>query len=115
MNESILIAIKELLGINTEEDFFDPQIIMHINTYISVLAHLGLTTTTIFRVSNTSQTWDQLLGERINNLDMVKSYVFIKVKLIFDPPASSFVLESFKNQAAELEWRINDLAEEENV
>ena len=115
MNESILISIKELLGISTEEDFFDPQIIMHINTYIAVLAHIGLTTSKLFEVSSTSQTWDQLLGTRINNLNMVKSYVFIKVKLIFDPPPSSFVLEAYKNQATELEWRINELAEEENV
>lgn len=115
MDESILISIKELLGVGLEEDYFDPQIIMHINTYIAVLAHIGLTTSSIFEVKNTSQTWGQLLGQRINNLNMVKSYIFIKVKLLFDPPSSSFVLESYKNQAVELEWRINELAEEEII
>ena len=106
MIESILTSIKKLLGITEEYINFDPDIIMHINTVFMTLNQLGVGPSEGFRIEDKSATWDEFIGEA-TNLDAVKSYMHLKVKLLFDPPLNSAVMEAMKQQINELEWRLN--------
>lgn len=105
VKESILASTKAALGIVPEYDAFDNQVIMYINTTFSTLYQLGVGPEDGFSIDDEEATWDEYLG---NNrlLNLVISYVHISVKMMFDPPASSFVLEAMKEQKAELEFRI---------
>lgn len=106
MSESILISIKKLLGISSEYDFFDADVIMHINTAFMVLYQLGVGPSTPFMIEDASATWSDFLGDS-NDLAGVKTYIYLKVKLVFDPPQSSAAMEAIKQNIAELEWRLN--------
>lgn len=106
MDSSILISIKKLLGVDEYCDHFDSDIIMHINSVLSVLAQIGVGPSTGFIVTDNSQTWVDFLGDR-KDIEMVKSYVFMRVKLIFDPPQNSATIESMKRVIDEFEWRAN--------
>jgi hypothetical protein len=109
--ESILISVKKALGVEIEYDGFDAEIILCINTAIMSLDQLGVGQSKNFRVLNSLETWEQLLGA-INNLEAAKTYVCQKVRLFFDPPATSFVLEAINRQITELEWRLAIQAEQ---
>lgn len=104
--DSILTSIKKLLGITEEYEHFDPDIIMHINSAFSVLTQLGVGPKQGFRIEDESTEWSEFLNDNLR-LEFVKTYVHLKVKLVFDPPLSSAVLESINRQISELEWRIN--------
>lgn len=104
MTESILNSIKKLLGITAEYEHFDPDITMHINSVFVILNQLGVGPDTPFSITGDSETWDQFIDEA--KLNMVKSYMYLKVRLLFDPPTGS-VQDAIKNQIAELEWRLN--------
>jgi hypothetical protein len=104
--ESILTSIKKMLGIDEEYDHFDPDILFHINSVLMTLNQLGIGPKEGFFVSTDEQTWYDYLGDS-TNLEAVKSYIYLKVKMIFDPPASSTILEAMKQQASEFEWRLN--------
>lgn len=104
-DNSILNNIKMLLGIEVDYTHFDPQIIIHINSALSTLYQIGGIKKPI-RINSHINTWEEILGER-EDLDLIKDYIYLKTRLIFDPPTSSFVLESIKAQIAELECRIN--------
>lgn len=106
LEDSILNTIKKLMGIDPEYDVFDPDIITHINTVLGTLGQLGLHDVEGFEIEGPEETWAQLLSNR-KLLNPVKSYVYLKVRLLHDPPTSSFAIESFAKQASELEWRIN--------
>lgn len=112
--ESILTSIKKDLGIDKEYNVFDSDIIRHINSALMVLMQLGVGPSKGFRVTGESETWDRFLEGR-TDLEAVKDYVFIKVKLVFDPPANSSTLEALKEQAKELEWRLNVQVETNNA
>jgi hypothetical protein len=104
---SILTSIKKLLGINEEILDFDDELIMHINGALMVVNQIGLgEKNTMCLITSDSSTWDDLLGDR-TDLEIVKLYVYLKVRLIFDPPTSAFVLDSITRQIAEMESRIN--------
>lgn len=103
--DSILTSIKKMLGVPEEYTHFDSDIVMHINSVLSILSQLGVGPATGFSISDKTSTWKDFLSTG-TNLDSVKSYVYLKVKLLFDPPASSAALESTKNMISELEWRI---------
>lgn len=103
--DSILISIKKLLGIDEYCDHFDSDVIMHINSALVVLNQLGVGKPG-FMVTSNVETWSDLLGGSLE-LEFVKTYVFMKVKLIFDPPQSSAAIESMNRLISELEWRIN--------
>lgn len=111
MEESILTSIKQMLGIEDEQTNFDVDIVFHINSVFSILTELGVGPTDGFRIRDKTTTWDEFLTENQPTLDLVKSYVYMKVKLIFDPPLSSAVVEAMKVSISEFEWRINDIAE----
>lgn len=106
-SDSILQSIKKLLGIASEYDQFDLDITLHINSVLSTLTQLGVgPQDNSFILEDATQTWDDFLGTK-KNLAMVKSYVFLKVRLMFDPPASGFGLDAMTKMATEYEWRLN--------
>ena len=104
--DSILTSIKKLLGITEECENFDQDIIMHINSAFMILNQLGVGPKSGFSINDKSSTWDEFIPES-SNLEAVKTYVHLKVKLMFDPPLSSTVIEAIKSQINELEWRLN--------
>ena len=108
--ESILTSIKKLLMLAEDDTSFDADIIMHINTVLSILNQLGVGPDTGFTITDKNATWEQLLG-MYPSLEAVRSYVYLKVKMLFDPPTSSAVIESTNRVIGELEWRINATAE----
>lgn len=108
---SILTSVKKLLGIAEEYENFDPDIIMHINTVFSVLTQLGVGPKNGFTITDKTQTWDSFIPENDLRFESVKSYVYMKVRMMFDPPVSSIVIEAMKQTIAELEWRLNVAAE----
>lgn len=109
MNDSILNSVKLQLGILPEYTVFDQQLILAINTAFSILHQLGVGPKDGYAIEDESNRWDEVVTKQ--SLNMVKSYVFLKVKLLFDPPATSFVLEAYNKQLAEMEWRINSEVE----
>lgn len=104
--ESILTSIKKLLGIEEEYTQFDNDIIMHINSVFLNLTQLGVGPAEGFLIEDDTATWEDFIGDS-NRLQAVKSYMYLKVKLLFDPPLSSSVIESMNRMIAELEWRLN--------
>ena len=110
MPDSILTSIKKLLGITEEYTHFDPDIIMHINSVFMILSQLGVGPVNGFSISDATAVWSDFLPDGAN-LQAVKSYVYQKVKLLFDPPQSSAVLDAMKQSVSEFEWRLNVEAE----
>ena len=104
--DSILTSIKKLLGIEGEYTHFDPDLIMHINSVFMILNQLGVGPTNGFRIEDDSTTWSEYMTDE-DNIDAVKSYMHLKVKLLFDPPQSSAVMESIKVMISEFEFRLN--------
>ena len=104
--ESILTSIKKLLGISEEYEHFDKDLIMHINSVFLVLNQLGVGPSQPFFIYDKEDTWNDFFDGNIN-LELVKSYVYLKVKLLFDPPLSSAVIESTNRMISEFEWRLN--------
>ena len=110
--ESILTSIKKLLGLSEEYEQFDPDIIMHINTVFMNLTQLGVGPEKGFYIEDADATWDEFVNtDKYTQFNAVKTYVYLKVKLLFDPPLSSAVLQSINNMISELEWRLNTAAE----
>lgn len=109
--ESILTSIKKLLGITEEYTHFDTDIIVHINSVFATLNQLGVGPTEGYSIEDEIDSWSDFLGDKEKLLNSVKTYTYLKVKLLFDPPLSSAVIESMNRQIAELEWRINVMAE----
>lgn len=106
--ESILTSIKKLLGVPEEYKQFDDDIIMHINTVFLNLTQLGVGPNEGFSIEDDSTYWDDFVDVTSNaQLQAIKSYMYLKVKLLFDPPLSSAVIESTNRMIAELEWRLN--------
>lgn len=106
MEESILVSIKKLLGIDSEYTHFDTDIIMHINSVLSVLTQLGVGPSEGFVIEDSNALWTDFLSSA-RDIEMVKSHIYLKVRLLFDPPTSSAAMESAKQLISELEWRIN--------
>lgn len=103
--ESILGTVKKALGIEQDVDAFDEVLVMHINTALSVLAQLGAGSEDGLYITGNDVTWKQLIGEN-SLLSLVKTYVCQKVRLIFDPPLTSSVLDAMERSLKEMEWRI---------
>lgn len=108
MDESILNCIKKDLGIEPTYDHFDHDIIDLINTSLGVLRQIGVCPDSGFSITGPDETWWDFLGEDNDKyLKMIRTYIYTKVRITFDPPVNSFVLEALKENAKELEWRIN--------
>lgn len=108
--DSILISIKKLLGLSSDYNAFDQDIIIHINTVFMALNQLGIGPEDGFSIEDDKAVWTDFIKDN-KKLKSVVTYVYIKVKLVFDPPLSSTVMESFKQTANEIEWRLNVEAE----
>lgn len=103
--DSILTSVKKLLGVAEECTDFDTDVIMHINSVLMILNQMGVGPEKAFAISDATATWSEFVGERAD-LEAVKSYVGLKVRLLFDPPQSSATMEATKNLISELEWRL---------
>lgn len=103
--DSILTSIKELLGIQQEDTNFDTDIIFHINTVIMTLRQIGVGPQEGFSIEDDETEWSDYIDD-ITMIEAVKSYMFMKVKLMFDPPTGS-VLDAYKENIKELEWRLS--------
>ena len=111
MANSIFNSVKKVVGLLGDDGSFDEDILLHINSVVSTLRQLGLSIPADFYVEDDVQTWQDLLGE-FRDLDLVKSYMTMKVRLMFDPPSSSFGLKSMEEMVKEYEWRINVLTDQ---
>ena len=107
MEDSIFESIKALLGPDSSYDAFDQDILIHINSAISVLTQLGVGPFDGFTVTGSEETWQDFLGEDLTSLQMVKTYIYMKVRIAFDAPTNSSVLNAFKEACQEYEWRMN--------
>lgn len=108
METSILNSTKKILGIADDYTAFDLDIITHINTALSTLTQLGIGPTIGFMIEDESATWEDFITySNIFQLNAVKSYVFLRVRLLFDPPTTSYLIDSMERQIQELEWRLN--------
>ena len=106
LTDSILNTTKHMLGVEPDYDHFDQDIINDINAAINVLAQLGACDEGKF-IESDQETYQDLLGEDLPKAQMVKTYIYNKVKLMFDPPLSSSVSGIIEKQIAEFEWRLN--------
>lgn len=109
--ESILTSIKKLLGIAESYKQFDTDIIIHINSALMVLNQLGVGPSQGFSIKDETNTWSEFIPEDRYDMESIKSYVYMKVKLLFDPPASSAAITSMEKLISEFEFRINVAAE----
>ena len=109
---SILKKKKKLLGIANDYKQFDTDIIMHINSVFMILHQLGIGPKEGFHITDEKDKWEDYLNDE-SNLDAIKTYMHLKVKIAFDPPLNSTVMEAHKQMISELEWRLNVQAEEE--
>lgn len=108
--DSILDTIKKMLGIESTDTAFDVDVIVNINSVFMILNQLGIGPINSFSISGKDETWDQFLSDN-TKLEAVKTYMYLKVRALFDPPTISAVLDSLNRQITELEWRLNVQAE----
>lgn len=111
--DSILTSIKKVLGIAGDYNHFDDDLILHINSVFLILNQIGIGPEEGFTISGESDKWEDFITS--NKLEHIKTYMYLKVKLIFDPPLSSAVMEAYNRIISELEWRILISGEEENI
>ena len=110
MEESILKSTKKILGLDEGYTAFDLDVITHINAAFSILNQLGVGPVEGFMISDEVTVWGDY-DVPDNQLHLVKTYVFLKVRLLFDPPATSYLIEATTNQIKEYEWRLNSFRE----
>lgn len=105
MAESILDSVKKVLGVDPDNTDFDVDLVMHINSVFSIMHQIGATAPEGFFILDKVATWEDFLQDR-KNVNMVKSYMVGKVRLMFDPPSTSYAIESLTKIVAEMEWRL---------
>lgn len=110
--ESILTSIKKQLGITEEYTHFDTDIVININTSFMTLRQLGVGPAKGFAIKDAMATWSDFIGDS-TKLEAVKTYVYLKAKLVFDPPPSASVIDAYQETLSELEWRLNVATESE--
>lgn len=111
--ESILTSVKKMLGIQEDYEHFDSDIIMHINSTFLILNQLGVGPDDPFVVQDATDAWDDFVPE--GQIELVKTYTYMRVRLMFDPPTSGFLLDSINKQIAEFEFRMNVQAEKDKL
>lgn len=112
--ESILTSIKKLLGVDELYEHFDIDIIIDINSVFMILTQLGIGPPEGFYISSKEQTWADFIGDR-KDIEAVKTYVYLRTRLIFDPPQSGFLIDAIKNLYSEIEWRLVSKVEGETI
>lgn len=110
MSNSILNTIKKQLGVPESQEVFDQDIIVLINSALSTLEQLGVGPVGGFAIDDETAEWGDLLGEDLR-LNSVKTFVYLSVRLVFDPPATSFAISAFEKRLEELTWRLQVAAD----
>ena len=103
--DSILTSIKKLLGVAEDYTLFDPDIVIHINTAFMNLLQLGVGPEEGFSINGSEAEWSDFMGTRAD-IEAIKSYIYLKVRLIFDPPQTGYLIEAINKQILEYEWRL---------
>lgn len=106
VKDSILLCTKKILGISADYDVFDVDVITHINTVFADLLQLGIGPENGYEIEDETALWSDYLGDNLR-FGMVKSYMYLRVQSLFDPPATGFHLEARQKQIDKMEWRIN--------
>lgn len=114
MNDSILNTIKKMLGMSADYTPFDTDLVVHINGIFLTLQQLGVSSASGFKITGSDEEWNEL-SDDTNLLEAIKNYIYLKVRLVFDPPSSGTVADAFAKQIAEYEWRINVCVDPGNV
>lgn len=104
--DSILTSVKKLIGIAEDDDAFDTDVIMHINSSFLVLSQLGVGPDEGFYINDDTAVWTDFIPNNMLLLNYVKTFVYLKAKLVFDPPSSSIAVQSMQEMVREHEWRI---------
>lgn len=112
VEKSILLSIKKMLGVIQNDTVFDTDIKIHINSAFSNLNQLGVGPKEGYRISGPEDLWEDFIIDN-EKIESVKTYVYLKVKTVFDPPLNGTLMESFKESIKELEWRLNVAIESE--
>ena len=113
--ESILDTIKQLLGIPTDDDSFDTDVKVNINAAIFTLSQIGIGPSNGYIVTSNTQMWNDYIGSSLINLEGVKNYIYLKTKIIFDPPTNSTTIQAINDNLKELEWRMQLAVETNNL
>lgn len=113
MEPSILKSTKKILGVGEADTSFDVDIMTHINAVLSVLTQVGIGPNNGYMIEDDTATWDAFIGTD-PRLNLVKTYLYLKVRLLFDPPGTSYAIDAMEKQIAEFEWRLNVMREEES-
>ena len=106
MEESILITIKKLIGFDKDYDYFDTDLVVQINSCFSTLSDLGVGPEEGFHITGKDEKWSEYIFTPIY-MGMIKNYIYINTKLVFDRPETSYAIESLSKTASELEWRLH--------
>lgn len=112
MENSILISTKKLLGLSEEYTPFDLDIILHINSTFAVISQLGVGPTTAFTIEDDTSKWDSFVTANESLKSLVKTYMSLKVRALFDPPSTPHHISAMKDLIEEYEWRLNQAREE---
>jgi hypothetical protein len=107
MNESILTSTKKILGLAEDYTVFDLDIMTHINSVFMTLKDLGIGPIGGFMITDKAALWADFLGADLLRFNAVKTYVYLRVKTLFDPPNTGYLVEAIDKQIKELEWRLN--------
>lgn len=107
---SILTDTKKILGLDESYTAFDLDVIVHINSVLATLNQLGIGPATGFMIEDKTTEWEEFLGTD-PRLNSVKSYVYLRVRILFDPPATSYAISAMNEQIKEFEWRLNTYRE----
>ena len=110
MEESILISTKKVLGLSSDSTDFDLDVITHINASFSILNQLGVGPEASFFIEDDTAVWADF-GAPDNQLNLVKTYIYLKVRILFDPPQIGFLMDAAQKQVLEYEWRLNTFRE----
>lgn len=106
MDESILNSIKKLLGLPPDYTVFDQDILIHINTVFMILNQMGVGPESGYRITSSDNVWSEFIDDA-SRMESVKTYIYQKVRLIFDPPQNSALIQAIQSSISELEWRLN--------
>lgn len=114
MNDSILQSIKKLLGLDITYTDFDQDIIIHINSVFMILRQLGVGPEEGYKITSLANVWSEFTSDDIF-IESVKSYVYLKVRMLFDPPTNSALITAIQSQISELEWRLCEVSLEKKI
>lgn len=106
MSENVLSSVKKFIGVGPNDDSFDTDLVILINSEFGTLNQLHVGPTEPFRILTKEETWEEFIEDK-KYLEMAKEFVCLNVKMIFDPPQNSFIMDAYKEKTRELEWRLN--------